>query len=467
MSFLATCGWTALSSLLVALMGLPLSSGLAHVLREATPRRRGLLWGLLLTPLFTPPLLTGYAYANFSLSLLHAPLLNRGLYILILTCRLLSIGTLIKYFAPPDPLSPSALHCGLLLKSTQGFSYWSLRCGHLLRSVLPAFSAMFLIAFQEFELSSLMVTDTWTVWLFDAQALQMDRPSLLSRVVLPLGIEAALLLMLLRSVLSSGAQTSQSYPPSGLSTSSRVILMLVPLLACVMVTVVPTLFVVHSAWGGLIAVARDRAMPREVVTSLGYGLSSGLIATYASRWLWLRNGHQSVLQPSSLLLLPGLFGALILSLAIRWLFQLPGLLVAYDTVLPTILALILYLLPRAFLVQLAFAALASSDSVFTAQLLQQGTSQQRRSGQQILWDLQGQPLFLTAAITCLWGYFELTPAAILSPPGVNSAPVRLYNQMHFGRGIIVSGMLLVSILTPLIVFVVAKFLVQIIRRRTA
>jgi iron(III) transport system permease protein len=59
-----------------------------------------------------------------------------------------------------------------------------------------------------------------------------------------------------------------------------------------------------------------------------------------------------------------------------------------------------------------------------------------------------RPQFLAAGILCLWGYLELTPVAILAPPGITSAPVRLYNLMHYGRSYVVSAMTLVAMAVP-------------------
>ena len=44
------------------------------------------------------------------------------------------------------------------------------------------------------------------------------------------------------------------------------------------------------------------------------------------------------------------------------------------------------------------------------------------------------------ALLCYWGYLDLTIAATLSPTGMVSAPVRLYNLMHYGRSEILTTM---------------------------
>lgn len=157
--------------------------------------------------------------------------------------------------------------------------------------------------------------------------------------------------------------------------------------------------------------------------------------------------HRTVLW---MLVLPGLWGALVVSLAVRSLFQVPPFRLLYDTPLPALIALTLFLVPRAFILQRALLTASRPPAAHTAHLLLQ---QHASEGVTALnWNLRYHPAFLMTAILCLWGYLELTPVAMLAPPGINSIPVRLYNQMHFGRGTIVSGVLLLSLIAPGLLF---------------
>ena len=117
MSLYDACGWTLLRSVAIAVQALPLCSRLADRLAQSRGRTRVGLWTALLVPFLTPELLTGYAYSNFSLSLVHHPEWNELLYALLVALRVVPIGAAAIYFAPPSPLSPEALHCRRLMSS--------------------------------------------------------------------------------------------------------------------------------------------------------------------------------------------------------------------------------------------------------------------------------------------------------------------------------------------------------------
>ena len=51
----------------------------------------------------------------------------------------------------------------------------------------------------------------------------------------------------------------------------------------------------------------------------------------------------------------------------------------------------------------------------------------------------------------LLAYSELVASAILAPPGMTTAPARLYNLMHYGQTAVLSAMVLAAFLAPLLV----------------
>jgi iron(III) transport system permease protein len=154
-----------------------------------------------------------------------------------------------------------------------------------------------------------------------------------------------------------------------------------------------------------------------------------------------------------------LLGSLIVSLLTLWLFQRPLLAGAYDTPLPAVTALVLYLLPWALLLQLVVGAATPRHGLHLARLLEAAPETDRRArGGELAWRLSRRNQFLAAGILCIWGYLELTPVAILAPPGVTSAPVRLYNLMHYGRSYVVSAMTLLAMLVPPLLLLTAGVL---------
>ena len=82
MSLTEACAWTLLRSVIVALASIPVCRLLANQLNASPAWERKLAWAALLVPFFSPELIVGYAYRNYSLSLVHYPVWNEILYML-------------------------------------------------------------------------------------------------------------------------------------------------------------------------------------------------------------------------------------------------------------------------------------------------------------------------------------------------------------------------------------------------
>ena len=83
----------------------------AYLIRPTVAKRQRWTWALVLAPYLTPPLLVGYAYSNFSLSLVHHPTLNALWYATLLVLRLAPVAALTLMFAP-HPLSEQRYTAG-------------------------------------------------------------------------------------------------------------------------------------------------------------------------------------------------------------------------------------------------------------------------------------------------------------------------------------------------------------------
>ena len=186
MSFWSSLGITTLRAFVVLFVAMPICWWLTNFMR--TYARSRSIWLLLLLPAIVPRMLTGYGYANFSISLVPYPLWNELLYAVLLLISIVPVGTVLCYFAPPPPLSPEAIHCQTL--ATQGPS--KLNWQRLLNSYgrfSGAAGILLLLAFQEFELASLLGVVSWTVWLFDAQAGGLMLRASLQYALVPLFVE--------------------------------------------------------------------------------------------------------------------------------------------------------------------------------------------------------------------------------------------------------------------------------------
>ena len=134
MSLVAVCAWSFLRAIVIALVAVILSKGVASFVGRAaslpvkfsSERNTGklaayatksrLVWALLLAPFLVPPLLVGYAYARLALLLIHYPFWNDVTYGLLLLLKFFPAAVVIRVFAPPSPVSPEAIHLERLLR---------------------------------------------------------------------------------------------------------------------------------------------------------------------------------------------------------------------------------------------------------------------------------------------------------------------------------------------------------------
>jgi ABC-type Fe3+ transport system permease subunit len=280
----------------------------------------------------------------------------------------------------------------------------------------------------------------------------------------------ALLMFAFRSQFLPASPTERPHSPS---TGTSLLVWGTAIAACLAGFGVPLAIVGAGVPAGLTSVLRNRQMLEEITVALGFGLASGILAALAAAALLRCAGVQALActaQPEGwtptvrrvatlgcvLLCMPGMLGSLTVSLGLLWLFQWPVLHAAYDTPLPAVLALVLFLLPRGLLLLLLFEAVTPQYSVHAARLLRAAPDRPRRAAAaELLWQMRSRRLFFVFGLLSVWGYLELTPVSILAPPGLTSAPVRLYNLMHYGRSMVLSAMVMLTMLAPLGLFVVA------------
>jgi ABC-type Fe3+ transport system permease subunit len=487
MSLAAACGWSLARSLMIAIVALPLCRQLQAMVAPSQGWPSKWTWAILLLPFITPDLLVGYAYALAPLDWrIRYPVANELLFSVLLFMKCVPVGTVVLRFAPPPAMSPEAMHClGLSFRrSTSTARRFVLRLGCWLRgpgkAALPATGVMFLIAFQEFELASRLqyivgdaaVPAVWTVNLYDAQVRGLPAWDALKQGLIPLLIEVCVLGLLLgpaffRRRLPAGERSDAQSP----SVPRSIWLWGYLLVSAVLVVVIPAALVLSDAGGGFRLLLDDFKLTREILTSTVFCILGGIGASVAAAHLLKRcvrgRFRGAAKLATVLLVLPGLCGSLILSLMILSLIQLPVLSVLRDNRLPVALskiseslpligALILWLLPRAMLLQLLLQTVEHSAAVYAADLLlDSGDQLQRARGLRLSWRLKLAGHLWAAAFVCYWGYWELTATSILMPVGMVSAPVLLYNLMHYSHPAVLSAMLCVTIAFPLCLILLA------------
>jgi len=481
MTIATACAWSLARSLLIPLLAWPICRMQTDWLRQMPDRRRRIMWWLVVIPFLCPELWTGYAWSGFAVRLAGSgfwerlpfawvtnpqsivfrdALVDEFLLDLLLFARMIPVGTLALYFAPPPRLSLAAFHCWKLTghKSVGRYHFWFERHGYL----WPVFALMFLVAFQEFELASLIGRPAWTVWLFDAQVGGLALSESLKKTVWPVVCQLAVVIPLTawvfrnRSRLNTGEHEFRL-----LRWGSRLIAGVAIGAGFAMLIVVPTLNVGRDTIGGLGRIFQSPLQSRTLFSEIGWGMGYSSVAAVlamliaAVLWRGVRNSRWGT-AGLCLFSFPGLIGPLVSGLALIRLLQEPILRTVYKTPASFTMGMVLFLLPRACLLRGLLQNSSQPAQTHLARLLANSPAQAvRGAAGELLWRLKWRGEFWGSAVLAYWAFFDLTTAALLAPVTVVSAPVMLYNQMHFGKNATLSALVLLTVLVPLGIFAVA------------
>lgn len=484
MSFEEALGWSVLRSAAAAVLALPISAWLSQIIRQSgdSSRFRWLL--LILCPLFAPDLIVGYSYRSFELSLLHRPDLNHAFYFVLVLLKYVPAAVVVRLCALPDPLSASALHCFRLIDETRRVSIVerTIRLKGRLQKYLGLFGIVFLLMMQEFEIASLLQIPAWTVHLFDSQAGGLMPIPTARRMMFPVLIQLVVVLPVIWSVQSSGRETRPRWRVGDDSlTCRRWPGMLTAVVAAVLLWGIPLILVTASGVSGIQGVLRNGILMRstmlDLTASIVVGGPCALLSLIAGRKLCRivnkegkpgdAESHRWSLLVVTIGLLPGLMGALVVSLAVLLAVQHPVLTGLRSTVWPMSLALIVFLVPRSFLLMLLVPAFRESEASRLAALLESSPdSSQRRNAVRLKWWYEIRPLFLVGVLLLYWSLSNLTAAALLCPPtipllsfsgSIVPLPVRLYRFIHQGRTAALSVMALLSVVVPFVLVLSAAW----------
>ena len=501
MSLASACLWTLARTLVICLVAWPVCAAVERWLRGLSDGRRSVAMIGLLAPLCFPELLVGYAFRD--LAMFHpqwAELLCSGL----LFVRVVPVGAIALLMAPPPECDAAAIHCQRMLLAgvshpSQQFDLW--RCywhGPISRS-LPALGLMAVVAFQEFELAALLMTTSWTDWFVAAERVGLDRREMLRQTAWPLLMQLPVLVGVVGWLGHVGWTPRPSVSRVDGRTDEASILRgkwrIVPWLARAYVAlalivggVAPLSLIGWRTMDGLSLLARQRTQQmgllREVAISMAVSVCAGLTAWAICRQVMRRSKSVGVSWSIAAgALLPGLLGSLLLSLGAVALFQVSWLRPVYDTPLPWVLALTVWLLPRAAVLLLWLDAVRPSEAVHLAEMLEgrrdEGRGTSDGAGQAVLpafpsplsprpstllWRLRDQPQFLAMSLLCYWAYCDLPTAYLLAPTGMAPGLVRLYNFMHFGRSAALSAEACLFFGGPIVVVAGAMLVGRVWRR---
>lgn len=458
----AETGWSALRALVAALFAVAAGTAISGELWRLSARGRRALWLLVLATILAPDLIAGYAFSNFSLSLIRDPLLNEAFLTLLIGLKAAAIAAVMLSFAPPPAMTSAGGHV-LTLAGNRigGFDRLRLRMQGIAGRLLPALAVAFLFAFQQFELPSLTASTAWTVTLFDRQALVPDPVESAKSLIWPLAVELVALAPIVLFVVRAAPAKRRNVPPAARRLPLRLLAWFCAVLAVSLAAVIPLGMLLLESLPGL-----GYVLPRtptavsywhEVVTALGYGVVAAVAATLPAIGL-LRLTSSTRWRSLGIVLLltaciPGLCGPLIPSLfVVAWL-QSPWLLPLRDTLIPLVTVLALFLLPRAILLESLAQLIRDEPALHLANRLRTSPeARQRRAGRQLLWEQAGFGRYCRVSLLAYWGYLDLTAATILAPAVVVPVTARLYNLMHYGHNASLSAMALFAVVVPAAVF---------------
>lgn len=454
---------TLFRSLIVA----GLAVGIARQLRDLLAGRhstiRQVAWVLLLAPYFTPVLLTGYAYANFSLSLIHHPNINTIFYAVLLCWKFTPVAAVILYFTP-SPISAEAVYCRRMISFNAQknrshptldsmFDDWLflLRAG-CARGAIAAFAVVFLCAFAEFEMASLMVVKTWTVALFDAHAGGLTLHESLRRMLGPSLCEAA---AVATAVAVLGRHRIIPTPTLAVNEKTHWFAWSYLVMAFVFMMIIPAGMVLWGTIRGFGLLLENFVLSREIISSLLFAAGATLIAGLTVFWLGpvARSRRPGSVLAKMILLIAvclGLLGPLVLSLTVLSAMQLPGMLSLRDTPVPLVFTLGLVLLPMALVLERVLELAGYRSALHLARLMQKS-----RPARDLIWRFSTSGKFWAVALLFVWAYWDLTASAILAPIGMTPVTVRLYNLMHYGQIAALSAMTCATFAAPVLLFLLA------------
>ena len=415
---------------------------------------RHLAWGFGMLTFFTPPLLTGYAYADFSFVMTRPASQRLLFYGALQVARSLPLAAVIWLIAPSRVTSEADFLLRQLAPRLRGRELlW-----HRLRlawqggagTACVIGAILFVVTFSEFELASFLALDKWTVLVFDAQVGGTAWFYSLRSIAGPV---AAASVVALAATSAVGGRLRHEQPGNGVlhgtpgnAGAGMVALLLGVLLVCGL----PVAIVMRGAWPALPQMVPRFALHRELLHTLAIAGVAGSLALWVAR-LAVQKGWAFRLVLLPLLMVPGLTGALVLGLGCLALVQLPVLWHFRETPLPLVGASLWLILPVALLLELLLSRYRRSADHHVACLLAASPLLGvRRSAAVIQWIRYRRGAYLALAVLICQLCYEITLSTLLAPVAMPLAAPRLYNFMHYGRSHLLSASLLFSLGLPLL-----------------
>ncbi|QDT64803.1 hypothetical protein [Calycomorphotria hydatis] len=481
MGIAAETGETLIRSVIVVVLSLLM----AQIVRPTTgsnATKSSLAWWMLAGISVMPEWILGYGLVNFVCSTVRWPWLNEGVLVAMLSIKGMAINVFLMSISGAAPISPSAFQLRKIsLQSVPMVQREVLLLPYRMRGqwfslLLPA-CFTFLWTFQQFDLLTLMTTTrSWTVAVFDRVAAFGFSALEWKSLMWPVVVQIVLLVPIGYWFF---CQWSEGIDDASKSVHSRrrVVTGWCTLSVAFAITLLPFALICWDSAPAMASVVSSKFLRSFPWSSMGASLlvagtaalsamlmSHFLMGCFTKRWSSLtklrKSVHAGITLLSGGLLCVCLCGALVISILLLRLFQLPLLSGLYETTIPMIVGQTCFLLPRAVLLHLLMNHQRGNAAFHLTNVLSnQRDPHQRQSGRKLWWSMRGRAFWDQFALLTWWAYFDLTTADLLAPVAMAPLSSHLYNLMHYGHNATLSLLTFVSVLVPAVLFVLIRWLV--------
>lgn len=441
MSLWGLIGLATLRSAVIALLAAGAAEMLHRLWTGLPARRRTVFLFLMLLPALTPALLCGYAWSQFSLSLIRHPWANEGLYVLLMAGRLAPLALVVRRFVAVMTPAPGAEFVRRLGSTRPGLTWHLQARGRALAGVA---GAVWLAAMSEFDLASLMQIPSWTVRLFEARSLGAGVESVLAEAGRAALVQGAVVAGVFLLVRGSGKTEPGLRPICTGWPAARAWSLAAGMNA--LVVFIPAGILLWESIAAMDPVRLVGRIGREWMIGAGFAGASALAA-------WGLVPGLGRLKPRGiglLMLLPALCGGMTLAALVLAVFQQQPSAALAHSPLPLLLGLCLWLLPMAWVLRHAMPR-SSGSPQHIAHLL--SVSDNRRAAtlaRRLRWrEALGHGALAVGLLTG-WALGDVVLAKVLAPVAYTPLTALLYNQMHYGHNATLALMLAVHVGGPML-----------------
>lgn len=478
MNFSLVLCWSVIRAIIVCSLATGLFVPLRNTLRQQKGSHDFTRWlpALAVVPLFMPDLLLGFTYRLVSAKFDFSAVTTETFYAALLLTKVIAIQMICHWLVPPSEVSPSAIHL------------WKLTAQNSLRSRLALVRMMLsgpyrsitvgwilgaLGCFQDFEIAALLQIEqhpiAWTVWLFDAKAANEPLLSCVFFALPAIVIQGAFIaacVVALQANQAKPQEQSDAIVNGGWASNTSWFHVSTCVIGVGFLLTIAWPITLHGISGikglwKLTATGTLQLGMEQIFKSVLVAILSAIASWRLARWLFTTKSIRLTL----IAIIPGLLSPLALCLLLLLLFLTPLFRPIYDSWIPLIVAQTLWLLPRAFLFNVAVERTFRSEQIHTAALLNHSRNRHtQKKAKQLRWLLEQRPAWFSVTVLTVMAFWEVTINSILHPVSLEPMVCRLYREMHFGHTEVLAVLTALSIALPLLILAIGAQMWKLVRK---